>query len=559
MGAQPGSGREQHCPPSTPVLSVRGLRVVYGQGERATTIAVDSLDFELRSGEILAVVGESGSGKTAAALAILGLLPARAVATGEVRLGHRELLGAPARVRHSLRGRHLAAVFQDAMAGLDPVHRVGRQLADAVRAHRPRLPRAAVLTRVESLLTEVGIDEPARRARQYPHEFSGGMRQRAAIALALANDPQVVIADEITTALDVTVQAQVLALLRRIAHQRDAAVIIITHDLAVVADAADRVLVMHAGRAVEQAPVDRILASPQHPRTVELMVAQPPERLAHLAVAGPSLLATIDLTKRYRARRRGADQKAWIDAVADVTLAVHRGETLALVGESGCGKTTVARLVLGLTQPTAGTVLLDGRPLVTVAPAERYRRCQLVFQDPFTALDPRMTARQSVAEPLEVHGAPPVEAAERAGELLARMGLHPDERDRRPAQLSGGQLQRVGLARALALQPEVLVLDEPVSALDAATRAEALTLLTELQLEAGLSYLFISHDLSVVRAMADRVAVMHRGRIVETGSTEQVFGQPGHTYTRRLIAAMPGRKAPRRPPGMERGSGVCES
>ena len=520
-------------------LSVRDLTVSYGRGTTTTTV-VDALSFDLREQEVLAIVGTSGSGKTTAALAILGLAPADAVVSGQVHLGPLDLLGASERQLRAVRGRVLSAAFQDAMAGLDPVHRIGNQLAAALRTGRPELTRMAVRARVESLLDEVGIDQPARRRRQYPHAFSGGMRQRVAIALALANDPQVVIADEPTTALDVTVQAQIVRLLRQIAERRGAAVIVITHDLGVVADIADRVLVMHAGRAVEVAAIEEILTNPKHQRTQELLGWRSGRSPAgRPAPVGAPLLATEMLTKRFALRRGGGLRSGWLDAVADVTISIHQGETLALVGESGCGKTTLARLALGLVEPTAGGVLIDGRPLGSIEPRELRRRCQLVFQDPYTALDPRMTARQSVAEPLEIHGAAKADAAEEADHLLARMGLRPGERGRIPAQLSGGQLQRVGLARALALRPELLVLDEPVSALDTCTRTGVLDLLEELQHELGLAYLFISHDLSVVHATADRVAVMHAGRIVEIGPTEAVFDRPQHAYTQSLIAAMP--------------------
>ncbi|QFG25622.1 ABC transporter ATP-binding protein [Actinomadura sp. WMMB 499] len=504
-------------------LRVADLRVRHAPGVRA----VRGVDFEVGPGETLGVVGASGSGKTALALAVLGLLPDGARAEGSVRLHGRELLGRPDAELSRIRGRHLAMVFQD--PSLDPFRTVGAQVAEAVRVHR-RAGRAAARARAAELLDLVGVPAAAKRARAYPHELSGGMQRRVLIAMALANDPSVLIADEPTAGLDVAVQAQVLDVLRT-ARASGTATVLIAHDLGVVAGIADRVLVMDAGRAVEQGPVEEVYRRPRAPRTVALLrsaprIAEVPDRARP---SGPVVLAVAGLARRHGAVR----------AVDGVTFDVRRAETLALVGESGCGKTTTLMEILRLARPQRGRVTVLGADTAALRRARRRelrRDVQPVFQDPLASLSPRMRVRAIIAEPLTAYRLP---ARERVRELLDLVGLEPAHADRHPHELSGGQRQRVAIARALALEPRLLLLDEPVAALDTTVQADVLNLLRDLQSRLGLAYVFVAHDLGVVHRIADRVAVMHMGRIVELGSSGEIYRAPAHPYTRALLDAVP--------------------
>ncbi|GAA3861625.1 ABC transporter ATP-binding protein [Saccharothrix violaceirubra] len=506
-----------------PVLAVRDLTVSFGPVQ-----AVRGIDLTIAPGEILALVGESGSGKSVTARAVLGLLPHTATVGGSARLGDRELIGADEDELRSVRGKSIAMVFQEPATALNPVHTVGRQLAEVLRVHRP-LTRKQARGEAVRLLDLVGIPEPATRVRHYPHQLSGGQKQRVVIALALANDPALIIADEPTTALDVTVQAEILDLLRDLRDRLGTAILLITHNMGVVADLADRVAVMHRGEVVEQAPVEDLFARPARAYTRELLESVP--RLGHRAPAAPheaetDALAFDGVTVRYGA----------FTAVSDVTLTVGRGEVVGLVGESGSGKSTLGRVAAGILRPANGTVsVLGGDP---VDPAVR-RRLGFVFQDPGGSLNPRLSIHDCVAEPLRVHGVDRSAHRARVVELLDAVRLPSSYVDRRPRELSGGQRQRVGIARALALRPDLLVADEPTSALDVSVQASVLALLTELQREHGFACLFISHDLAVVDSLAHRVAVLHRGAVVEQGPHHRVLRDPSADYTRRLVDAVP--------------------
>ena len=651
------------------VLAVENLHVRF-PGEEGTVHAVRGLDLALRRGESLALVGESGSGKSATALAIMGLHPPTTATAGSIRLHGEELVGRSDRALSRRRGESIAMIFQDPLSALTPVFTIGRQIVEAIRIHRD-VPLARARTRAVELLELVGIPEPGRRVHAFPHELSGGMRQRAMIAMAVANDPDVIVADEPTTALDVTVQAQVLEVLERARRESGAALLVVTHDLGVVAGIADRVCVMYAGRAVEEGEADAVFHRPRMPYTIGLLGAvprlddargrslasiegHPPsavERFAGCPFAPRCPLAESECRAREPALapsddgegdvdgdhrvacRRGAEIAAGaiapgdlftlapaprdrsgsaavverrdgerdganagpvrtgatnvagdgdprdapgafsrgrrppvvrlegvsrhhplrdgtllrrrigtVRAVDGVDLELREGETLALVGESGCGKSTTLREILALVPPEAGRIEVFGTDVATLDGRARRalrRDLQVVFQDPSGSLDPRMGVFDLVAEPLEAFGVPPGERARRVEELLALVGLEPLHAERFPGQLSGGQRQRVGIARALALEPRVLLLDEPVSALDVSVRASVINLLARLRSRLHLSYLFVAHDLALVRHVADRVAVMYRGTIVETGDVERVYARPTHPYTRALLAAVP--------------------
>ena len=543
-------------PAAEPLLSVRNLSVAFGAGRDASQV-VDGVSFTLRRGETLALVGESGSGKTVTGKALLRILPKSARVTGgeavfQGRDGAPEdLIAASGRRIREIRGGRVAMVFQEPMSSLSPLHTIGDQAAEAVRLHAPGVdPKARCL----DIFADVGFPDPARAWESYPFELSGGLRQRAMIAMAMVCRPDLLIADEPTTALDVTTQAQVLDLIKQLQADTGMGLILVTHDLGVVANMADQVTVMRKGKVVESGPLAPVLNHPQHGYTKDLIAAAPelPEDGGRDALAHPDpIFWARSLNKTYEGRRRGfGAPPPTVKAVQDVTLAVGRGETLAVVGESGSGKSTIAKLMLRAEEPDEGAEVgfkgADGLAQdVTALRGEALkafrRRVQIVFQDPYASLSPRMSVLDILTEPMRIHGlgAGPRDRRDRAAALMERVGLSADHLGRFPHAFSGGQRQRISIARALALEPELIVCDEPTSALDVSVQAQVLALLKELRDEMGLSYLFISHDLTVVADLADRVAVMRRGRIVEEGPARMLFGAPTHPYTRALIAASP--------------------
>lgn len=524
---------------TTAILTRTGPRVV-----------VDDLSFSLAAGEVLAIVGESGSGKSVATQSITGLLPSPPgrVTSGTALFEGRDLLALPEPELRRLRGRRIGMIFQEPMSALNPMMPVGDQIAEVIVTH---LGHGWDKARAEAvrLLDQVRIPDAAGRAKLHPSALSGGMRQRVVIAAALACRPALVIADEPTTALDATVQAEILALLRQLRAEMGCAVIFITHDMGVVRQIADRVLVMQQGRAIETGPRDEILGSPRHAYTQTLVAASvPAEPRVDTTVdaAGPAPLALENLTVSFPREQRllsfGPQQRLF--AVDGVSLSLNRGETLALVGESGSGKTTIARAILGLVRPDEGRVRLNGEDVSTV-PVPMRGRVQFVFQDPQSALDPRYRAWETIAEPLRIAGERSVPRLRaRAVELLSRIGLDASYLDRLTHELSGGQRQRLGIARALAASPDLVIADEAVSALDATTKLQVLELFEALQAETGLPILFITHDFAVVSRIAHRVAVLRVGRLLEIGPTTSVLARPAHPYTRALIAAGHGSAAP---------------
>ncbi|WP_240489742.1 dipeptide ABC transporter ATP-binding protein [Actinomadura atramentaria] len=536
---------------SAPLLEISDLAVSY-RARAGRVAAVRGVSLAVAPGEIVALVGESGSGKSTLAHAVLRLLADNAaIDGGHVRFGDQDIAALSDRELRAVRGRGIGFVPQDPAVSLNPVLRVGDQVAEALRLHGLATRRSARLDAVE-VLERVGLPDPAVRARQYPHELSGGMRQRVLIAVAIAARPKLIVADEPTSALDVTVQRRILDRLQDLTEELGSAVLLVTHDLGVAADRADRIAVMSRGRIVESGPARRTLAEPAHPYTRRLIRSAP--SLATARAAGPApvldkpsgeppLVAAEGLVKEYRLPRAAGAART-VRAVDGVDLEVRRGETLALVGESGSGKSTTARLVLRLVPATAGRIVFDGED-VTAARGARLRalrrRAQLVYQNPYASLDPRLSVGATITEPLRVFGVGDrASRTARARELLDRVALPADALRRRPAELSGGQRQRVAIARALALSPDLVVCDEPVSALDVSVQARVLDLLAELQADLGVAYLLISHDLAVVRQVAHRVAVLRAGRVVETGATADLFDRPAHPYTRELLAAIPG-------------------
>lgn len=528
------------------VLTVDALSVAFaGQEEDA----VDGVGFMLRRGRVLALVGESGSGKSATAMSVLGLLPSGARSSGSVRLEGEELIGASAAALRAVRGARIGTIFQEPMAAFTPAYTIGWQIAEAICAHRPGPGRRDLAARIHELLGLVGLSDPARIARAYPHQLSGGQLQRAMIAMAISCDPVALIADEPTTALDVTVQAGILDLLRGQRDERGTAILLITHDMGVVADLADDIVVLRHGRVVESATAAELFAAPQHPYTRELLDAVP--RLDRVDLAEPRVSAARPLAEDIPvAEVRGVSISygtGWgrrhVDAVRDATLSIHRGRTLGLVGESGSGKSTLGRAFAGLVPVRTGSLTVAG---VELASASRGRLREIrrsigyVFQDPASSLNPRTTVEEAVGEPLRLHTALSSAARRtRAAQLLDAVRLPAGSAERYPHELSGGQRQRVGIARAIALRPQLLIADEPTSALDVSVQADVLDLLRALQEELGFACLFISHDLAVVKDLADDVVVLHGGRIVEQGPVGQVLTAPVDPYTRRLLAAAP--------------------
>lgn len=621
-----------------PLLEVTDLSVTFPQRNGPSVRAVRGISYQVHEGEFLGIVGESGSGKSVSSLALMGLLPSSAVVAGSITFDGRALLDLGDRELSRIRGKDIAMIFQDPLSAMTPVYTVGDQIAEALLLHDAALSKRAAAVRAVELLTVVGIPDPARRAKAFPHEFSGGMRQRAMIAMSIANNPRLIVADEPTTALDVTIQAQILEVLETAKALTGAAVVLITHDLGVVAGHADRIAVMYAGKLVENGTTADVFARPFMPYTVGLLRSVPnmqtagSQRLVPLEGRPPSLTAlprgcpfaarcpiAIDVCRGTEPGLTGHDAVAsdillagetdathvaachrsaeiasgsltredifprpvplavklgkarnddgpvltvsnlvrhfpltkggvfsrrigTVRAVDGVSFSLHAGQTLGLVGESGCGKSTTILEILEMTKPQGGHILIDGTDVATLNRAEKLRlrrEVQIVFQDPMAAIDPRLPIGDIIAEPLTVHGVKAEVRRERVRELLDLVGLDPLMADRYPHEFSGGQRQRIGIARALATNPRLVVLDEPVSALDVSIQAGVINLLEDLKEQLGLSYLFVAHDLAIVRQIADMVAVMYLGRIVESGPVAEVFSYPRHPYTQALISAAP--------------------
>ncbi|WP_055551737.1 ABC transporter ATP-binding protein [Streptomyces sp. NBRC 110028] len=532
---------------SDPILSVEGLSVDF-RIAGAWTPAVRDVSFSVAKGEVVALVGESGSGKSVSSMSVLGLLGPGCRRDGSIRFDGTELLDLDAEGLRAIRGKRIAMIFQEPMTALNPVHTIGEQIIEAIRCHEP-VPAAEARARALQLLTEVGIPEPERRIDSYPHQLSGGQRQRAMIAMAVSHSPEVIIADEPTTALDVTVQAEILELLRRLQKDLGSAVVIITHDMGVVADLADRVVVMRRGEVVEEAPVDTLFSDPQHEYTRRLLAAVPRRRAGGrtepapaapgAAPGGAATLRVSDLEVEYPGRlgRKG------FKAVHGVSLAIDKGKVLGLVGESGSGKSTIGRAIVGLARASAGSVEICGTDVTRLrgrALRDFRGKYSMVFQDPGSSLNPRLSIGDSIAAPMIINRFADRSAIRRrVRDLLDQVELPSGWTDRFPHELSGGQRQRVGIARALALEPELLIADEPTSALDVSVQATVLRLFQELQDRLGFSCLFISHDLGVVELLAHEVAVLQHGRLVEHGPAGEVLNNPRTDYTRRLVAAAP--------------------
>ncbi|MCG8156409.1 ABC transporter ATP-binding protein [Brenneria goodwinii] len=547
-----------------PLLNVQGLSVTFPGGEQGPVESVKNLTFQVNPGEILALVGESGSGKSVTARSLVGLAGEHAdVRAGAIELRRHD--GSRCDLRYltdrdwrHIRGREIGFILQDALVSLDPLRKIGQEIAEPILTHS-LLPRAEVAGRVAELLAQAGIPDPVNRAAQYPHELSGGLRQRALIASALAGGPQLLIADEPTTALDATVQQQVLKVFTALA-QAGHGVLLITHDLAVVSQVADRVIVMQKGALVESGTVSQVLAAPEHPYTRRLLAAIPtaatrgkwlagenplrdiPAGILSSVLSGDRTLSDVALKAEGVSVAFTRPDGSRMDAVKQVSLQVGRGETLGIVGESGSGKTTLGKIILALQKPDRGEVLLSDRPWSALSERERRplrARIQTITQDPLSSFDPQFTVEKILRQPLRLRpDLSPADQQQRILTLLTLVGLTPDLLSRRPTALSGGQRQRVSIAQALASEPDILICDEPVSALDVTTQAQVLDLLVALQRQLRLSMLFISHDLGVVQHMSHRIAVMKDGEIVETGDVEQIFSQPRHPYTRLLLSTV---------------------
>jgi peptide/nickel transport system ATP-binding protein len=562
------------------LLDIRDIHIEF-QSRRGTRIAVDGISLELNKGEILGVVGESGAGKSTIGNAVIGLLEAPGrLAGGQILLDGQRIDALSDADKRKMRGRRIGMIFQDPLTSLDPLQTVESQLAETMLAHLDITPDQAK-KRVVDLLTQVGIDQPELRAKQYPHQFSGGMRQRVVISLALCCEPEVIIADEPTTALDVSIQAQILELLRRLCRDKQVGMILITHDMGVIADVTDRVAVLYRGKLVEQGATAKVLGNPDHPYTRSLIsaVPRPDVKLRRFPLvtyiedvrAPPAGIdvathwlgqARADIVRRaegqgplVQTRSLGlqfvlrnaflARNRRTLDAVKNVSLDIREGEVFGLVGESGSGKSTMARLISGLYRPTAGSVTFDGADL-NLLKGERAlnpirRQIQMVFQDPYSSVNPRMKVLDIIAEPIRFHqlAASKAEVKRIVGDLLDVVGLGAQAAGRFPHEFSGGQRQRIAIARALATRPRFLICDEPTSALDVSIQAQILNLLKDLQEQLNLTMLFISHDLPVIRQMCDRVGVMRYGELLEVAETETLFQTPRHEYSRHLLGLMP--------------------
>ena len=527
-----------------PLVAIEGLTVRLPQGSDRLR-AVNSIDLDIAPGRILCLVGESGSGKSMTAHAIMGLVPKPLVCSGSIRFDGQNLIGLAADRHRAIRGQRIGMIFQEPMAALNPVMRVGRQIEEVFRYHGIPGPYDA---RVVRLLGDMGLPEPETLRHAFPFGLSGGQRQRVMIAMALALDPELLIADEPTTALDVTTQKQILALLKQAQAERGMSVLLITHDFGVVAEIGDEVAVMRNGEIVERGTVQQVLGNPQHDYTRTLLAAVPKlePRAAAPVDKGAPLLSASGVTKTYSSRVGLFKPRRTVAAVQEAAFSLARGETLGIVGESGSGKSTLARIVVRLLTADAGDVRLAGvdRNLLELGSRELAplrRRVQMVFQDPFASLNPRRKVFEIIAQGLLAHGVPRDQARRRVAELLDLVALDPSAAERYPNAFSGGQRQRIGIARALALEPDVLVADEPVSALDVSIQARVLDLLADLQRRLKLGMLFITHDLRVAAQICDQVAVMQRGRIVEMGASSEVLFRPTQDYTKLLIDSIPGR------------------
>jgi microcin C transport system ATP-binding protein len=524
------------------LLSIKDLSVSFGHGEREVR-AVKNISFDISEGETVALVGESGSGKSVTALSVIQLLPYQIAhhPSGSITFLGQEMMGAPNSELHSIRGDRIAVIFQEPMTSLNPLHTIERQVGEIMMVHKG-LDKTQARERIIDLLTQVGLPEVESRLNDYPHQLSGGQRQRVMIAMALANDPDLLIADEPTTALDVTIQAQILKLLRELQQQRGMSMLLITHDLGIVRKVADRVCVMTGGEIVEAGDTEEIFERPAHAYTQHLLAAEPKGHPVKPHDDAPEIMAADDL-KVWFPIKRGVLRSivGHIKAVDGVTVRIHEGHTVGVVGESGSGKTTLAMGLLRL-QSSMGDIRFRGRELHDLGWKELRplrREMQIVFQDPYGSLSPRMSIGQIIEEGLSVHGALGDYQARRAmiGDALTEVGLEPDMQDRYPHEFSGGQRQRIAIARAMVLKPKFVVLDEPTSALDMSVQAQIVDLLRDLQDRHRLAYMFISHDLKVVRALADEVIVMRAGKVVEQGPADGIFEAPKEAYTRALIAA----------------------
>ena len=527
---------------SEPLLSVRDLKVDFATEQRVIH-AVRGISFDIQPGQTVALVGESGSGKSVTALSVLRLLPEPAASYpgGRILFRGTDLLSASPSELRKVRGNAISMIFQEPMSSLNPLHTVGRQISEVIAIHNG-LSKSAARARALELLAEVGIPDPASRIDDYPHQLSGGQRQRVMIAMALANEPDLLIADEPTTAIDVTVQAQILTLLKQLQQKRGMAILFITHDLGIVREMAEITHVMTEGEIVEHGPTAEIFKAPKHAYTQKLLAAEPKGRPPVTDLAGEPIISAQQL-KVWFPIKRGLFRRVagHIKAVDGVDVTVRRGETLGIVGESGSGKTTLGRALLRLVS-SEGRIVYQGRPIDGLGWRQMRplrKHLQIVFQDPFGSLSPRMSVAEIIAEGMEVHmpGLSFAERDERVRQVLAEVGLDPEDRHRYPHEFSGGQRQRISIARAIVLEPEFIVLDEPTSALDVSVQAQVVDLLRDLQARRGLTYVFISHDLKVVRALANEVLVMRAGKAVEFGPSSQIFDAPQSDYTRALIAA----------------------